>query len=84
MEIRLVYTMPRMQEKHLQCAATDHDPILHGLAVIILVICQFTVIPMVVMIAADVPPVVVAARSDIGPAKLNTTTVFKGTLALKP
>ena len=78
MEIRSVYTMPRMRETHRRNVRIRDALVIHWMAVLLLVIGQFTVIPMLAMIAADTHrPVSYSVRSDDGYAGWNTTTVFK-------
>jgi len=85
MEIRSVYTMPRMQEKHRRQVRIRDALVIHWVAVVLLVIGQFTVIPMLAMIAADTHrPVSHPVRSGDGPASWNTTTVFKDAPTLNP
>ena len=81
MEIRSVYTMQPRQDRHGRHgrhAPIYVSPITHWLAVALLVVCQFTVIPMVVMMATDT----LSTRDhsvhlDGGATTANTTTVFK-------
>ena len=78
MEIRSVYTTQPKQDRHGRHAPIHKSPIAHWLAVALLVVCPFTVIPMVVMMAADT----LSTRDHSvhlgeGPSTANTTTVFK-------
>lgn len=85
MEIRLAYTMPRMLEEHRGHIRVHDGLILHWSAVVILVISQFTVIPMLAIIAADTHrPVIHTVSSNDGAAGFNTTTIFKGPSELSP
>jgi hypothetical protein len=85
MEIQSVYTRPRMQEKHRGHVRVHHGLILHWSAVVILVISQFTVIPMLAIIAADTHrPAIHAVSLGDGAAGFNTTTIFKGSPELSP
>ena len=78
MEIRSVYTTQPKQDRHVRPAPIRKSPIAHWLAVALLVVCQFTVIPMVVMMASDT----LSTRNHAvilgeGATTANTTTVFK-------
>lgn len=85
MEIRLAHTMPRMLEEHRGHVRIHDGFILHWAAVVILVISQFTVIPMLAIMAADTHrPAIHAVGSNGGAAGFNTTTIFKGTPELSP
>lgn len=62
-----------------------HPMVIHWVAVGLLVISQFTVIPMMAMITADTHrSVVLTVSSNDGPADFNTTTAFKGLPELSP
>ena len=77
--------MPRMQEKHRRHVRIRDVLTIHWVAVVLLVIGQFTVIPMLSMITADtLRQVSHPVRSDDGPASLNSTTIFKDAPALTP
>jgi hypothetical protein len=78
MEIRSVYTTQPKQERHGRNAGSYSAPIAHWLAVFLLVVCQFTVIPMVVMMAADThSPRNHSVYLGEGSTTANRTTVFK-------
>lgn len=85
MEIRSACTMPRTLEEHRWHVRSHDALILHWVAVVILVIGQFTVIPMLAIIAADTHrPMSHAVSSNGGHSGVNTTTAFKGPLTLNP
>lgn len=85
MEIRLAHTMPGMLEEHRGHARVHDGLILHWSAVVILVISQFTVLPLLAIIAADTHrPVIYTVSSSDGALGFNTTTVFKETPGLSP
>ena len=85
MELPSVHTMPRMQRKHRGHVRMHHPMVIHWVAVGILVISQFTVIPMMAMITADTHrSVVLTVSSNDDPADFNTTTAFKGPPELSP
>ena len=78
MEIRSVYTTQSKLDRPGRHAPIHKSPIAHWLAVALLVVCQFTVIPMVVMMASDT----LSTRNHAvilgeGATTANTTTVFK-------
>ncbi len=75
METRLVYAMPRVLIEHRGRARLFDALVMHWIAVLILVIGQFTVFPMLAIIAADTHG---QARHAIdGLAISNTTIAFK-------
>ena len=85
MEIRSVYSVPRMQQEHRGHARPHDALIIHWVAVVILVISQFTVIPMLAIIAADSHRSINhSVRLGAGLAGSNTTTVFKDLPTLSP
>ena len=85
MEIRSVYAGPRIQQEHLGHSRIHDALIIHWVAVFILVISQFTVIPMIAMITADTHrSVILTFSSNDGPAGFITTTAFKGPPELSP
>lgn len=85
MEVRSAFTMPRTLEEHRSHVRIHDALILHWVAVVILVISQFTVIPMLAIIAADTHgPVSHTVSLNGGPSTLNTTTAFKGPPTLNP
>jgi hypothetical protein len=85
MEIRSVYAGPRIQQEHGGHSRIHDALIIHWVAVFILVISQFTVIPMIAMITTDAHrPVILTVSSNEGPAVFNTTTAFKGPPSLNP
>ena len=85
MEIRSVYAMPRTLAEHRGHVRIHDALIIHWVAVVILVISQFTVIPMLAIIAADTHRSIShSVSSDVGPAGSNTTTVFKDLPTLNP
>lgn len=85
MEIRSAYTIPRMPEERRGHIRIHDATIMHWVAVVILVIGQFTVIPMLSIIAADShrPPIQVISSND-GHSDANTTTAFKTPTTLNP
>ena len=85
MEIRAVYAGPRIQQEHRGHSRLHDALVIHWVAVFILVISQFTVIPMIAMITADTHRSVIhTVSSNEGHAGSNTTTAFKGPPELSP
>jgi hypothetical protein len=85
MEIRSVYAMPRALAEYRGHVRIHDARIIHWVAVVILVISQFTLIPMLAIITADTHRSVShSVRSDVGPAGSNITTIFKDLPTLSP
>ena len=84
MEIRSVYAMPRMLAEHRGHVRIHDALIIHWVAVVILVIGQFTVIPMLAIIAADIIGRSATPLLRCRPSGSNTTTVFKDLSTLNP
>lgn len=85
MEIRLVYAIPRTPIEHRGHVRIHEALVIHWVAVALLVISQFTVIPMLAILAVDShKPVSHTVSSNSFHAGSNTTTAFKGTPTLNP
>lgn len=85
MEIRSACALPRVQQAHRERARLRCPLIIHWTAVAILVISQFTVIPMLTIIAADVQrPKGQSILLDRGAMESNSTTVFEKFAPLNP
>ena len=85
MEVRSIYATSEANRGHRQHGRHVGTSSLHWLAVVALVICQFTIIPMLVMIAADTHlPVDHRTPSELGPSITNMTTIFESIQPPKP
>ena len=85
MEVGSVYGAPRIQQEHCGHARIHDALIIHWVAVAILVISQFTIIPLLVILIADTHQASgLSVRSDVALTGTNITIVFKDLPKLLP